>query len=136
MKIQFAKTFPLFIAVIAFILCAGTAFSQEDTDPKKRLKSGVAALGYIGGEAHDSYVIKAKEGQKMTVEITWEAEDGNRAEFSISRSANFFDGDLVNFGEESDQGRSWTRTAPKTADYFIYVVAHPTANYRITVRLH
>lgn len=135
MKFQSAKTFSLVITAVAVIFCASTAFSQEDPAPKKRLKSGVGAEGYIGGEAHDGYVIKAKKGQKMTVEISWKAEDDNRAEFSVSTSESFFDGELVNFGKESDQGKSWSGKIPKTDDYYIFVVAHPTANYTIKVRL-
>ncbi len=97
MKIQSAKTFPLFIAAIAIVFCASAAFSQDNSAPKKRLKHGVVAEGYIGGEAHDGYVIIATKGQKMTIELSWHVEDDNRAEFSVSTSASFFDGELVSF---------------------------------------
>jgi hypothetical protein len=75
--------------------------------------------GSIGGEAHDSYVIRARRGQKMTVRISWRSEDDNRADFSISRSPNFFGAEPVNFGEKSNDGKEWTNRIPTTGNYYI-----------------
>ncbi len=121
------------LSILLFI--TNTARAQNDTTPKKRLASPATAKGFIGGEAHDSYVIRARKGQKMSVQITWKREDNNRAEFTVSRSANFFNADSVKFGKESNKGKNWRGTVPTTANYYIYVVAHPTAKYTLKVTL-
>jgi len=92
--------------------------------------------GYIGGESHDSYVIRAGKGQTLSVQISWRRVADNRAEFTVRESPDFFDSTPVIFGAESHQGKQWRGTIPKTGDYYIYVVAHPTAHYtlRVSVR--
>ncbi|MEZ5344666.1 MAG: hypothetical protein R2681_03825 [Pyrinomonadaceae bacterium] len=126
----------LCFAAIVLSVCTGYSIAQETDRSPFRLTSGVAENGFIGGEAHDAYVIKAIKGQKMTVEISWKEDEGNRAEFSVSTSASFFDGESVGFGEATEEGTRWTGKIPETADYFIYVVAHPSADYTIKVRLN
>lgn len=121
------------VLTIAILAAAGSASAQADRTPKKRLTSSATVTGYIGGEAHDSYVIRAQKGRTMTVNISWRRRDNNRAEFSVSRSANFYSSSPVNFGTESNGGKRWRGKIPKTGDYYIYVVAHPTAKYTLTV---
>ena len=124
----------LVLVVPAILLIAPSFISaQSDTTPKKRLQNPSVTKGFVGGEAHDSYVINARQGQTMTVQISWRRKDNNRAEFTVSKSANFFNGAQVKFGKESDKGRRWSGKIPKTGNYYIYVVAHPTANYTIRV---
>lgn len=122
-------------AAIALVLAASTAWSQNDSTPKKRLHSPAAVRGIIGGEAHNSYVIKAKRGNRMTVEISWRKEADNRAEFTVSESKDFSSGEQAAFGKPSDRGRKWSGRVPRTQDYYIYVVGHPTAHYRLIVRV-
>lgn len=117
------------------LFAAGITWAQNDTTPKKRLNSPAKVTGFIGGEAHDSYLIRARRGQTMTVQISWKREDDNRAEFTVSRSANFFNADSVKFGKESNKGKTWRGKIPKTANYYIYIVAHPTAKYTLKVML-
>lgn len=122
------------IALTILILGASlSALAQVDRTPKKRLTSPAAARGYIGGEAHDSYVIRVQKGRTLTVNISWRRRDGNRAEFSLSRSANFYSSSPVNFGTESNGGKRWRGKIPRTGNYYIYVVAHPSANYTLKV---
>jgi len=125
----------LFIALATLLLAANATWAQEDTAPKKRLRSPATARGTIGGEAHDSYVIRARKGQRMTVRISWQRVDDNRAEFTVSESANFFNGPQVGFGKASNNSKRWSGKIPRTANYYIYVVAHPTAKYTLRVRL-
>lgn len=117
----------------ALLLAANVVWAQEDTTPKKRLRSPATASGVIGGEAHAGYVIRARKGQTMTVQITWRRKDDNRAEFTVSESSNFFNGGQVTFGKSSDKGKRWSGKIPRTKNYYIYVVAHPTANYTLSV---
>ena len=126
---------PLFVIVLTFVLfaAAGSVSAQTDVTPKKRLTSPATVKGYIGVEAHNSYVIRARKGQTLTVNISWRRVDDNRAEFSISRSANFYAGGLVKFGKTSNDGKRWSGKIPKTGNYYIYVVAYPTANYTLKV---
>lgn len=109
--------------------------AQDDGTPKKRIHSPAKVHSFIGGEAHDSYVIRARKGQVMTVEISWKRRGGNWADFSVSRSADFFSGDPLKYSGETDKGKRWSGKLPATGDYYIYVIAHPTAKYRLRVML-
>lgn len=133
MNIKIKRAF-LVLVVPAILLIAPSFISaQSDTTSKKLLRSPAAAKGFVGGEAHDSYIIHARKGQTMTVQISWRRKKNNRAEFTVSKSANFFRATQVKFGKASDKGRRWSGKIPKTGNYYIYVVAHPTANYTIRV---
>lgn len=125
----------VFALIVSAILLAAadSASAQADRTPKKRLTSPAAVKGYVGGEAHDSYVIRAQKGRTLTVNISWRRGANDRAEFSVSRSANFYTSSPVNFGGESNGGKRWRGKIPKTGNYYIYVVAHPTAKYTLRV---
>lgn len=122
----------LLLVTLAFLLLAAN-FTAAQGDTTKRLRSPATARGFVGGESHDGYVIHARKGQLMTVRIGWLREDDNRAEFSVSDSPDF--GGQVEFGRVSDKGRRWSGRIPATGDYYIYVVAHPTAQYKLKVRV-
>lgn len=125
-----------FVAVLFILLLIGDrTLAQEDATPKKKLRNPAIVNGRIGGESHDSYVIYAPKGRLMTVEISWTPEDGNNASFTISESSNFFSSSPIGFGKESEDGKRWVGRIPKTRNYYIYVVAHPVADYRLKVRL-
>jgi len=117
-------------------LAVSCAWTQEDTIPKKRLRTPAVATGFVGGESHDSYVIRAEKGRTLSVGISWQRVGGNQAQFTVSESPNFFDGAPATFGSESDRGRHWSGKVPKTGDLYIYVVAHPTARYTLRVTVH
>ena len=133
MRLKAQKGFLLGAVAATLILMAGGAFAQEDTAPKKRLRIPATAKGFIGGEAHDSYVIRAKKGQTLTVQLSWRREGDNGAEFTVRESPDFFSSEPVEFGKASADGRRWTGKIPKTRDYYIYVVAHPSAHYTLRV---
>jgi hypothetical protein len=129
----------LVLVALATLLLAPTniARGQEDI---QRLRSPATVRGFIGGESHDSYLIRASEGQTMTVQISWRREHhtelgDNHAEFFVSESPDY-DGDGQVKGKETDKGKRWSGKIPKTGNYYIYVNAHPTAHYtlRVTVR--
>jgi hypothetical protein len=128
----------LLVALATLLVAPNIARGQEDV---KRLHSPATVKGFIGGESHNSYVVRARQGQVMTVQISWRRErdnemSDNRAEFFVSESPRF-DGDgPVKFGKEFNQGKRWSGRIPKTGDYYLYVNAHPTAHYtlRVTVR--
>ena len=133
MRIKLKRPFWLLVALAFLLLTTSVAWAQSDTTPKKRLRSPATTKGFIGGESHDSYVIRARKGQTMTVQISWRRKDDNHAEFTISDSSNFFDAAQVPFGKVSDHGKRWSGKAPKTGSYYIYVVAHPTAHYTLSL---
>ena len=83
--------------------------------------------GFIGGESHDSYLVHATAGRKVTVRITSLA---NRAGFTVS-TTEF--GEAVPFGQATQNGNTWTGTVPQTGVFFISVVAHPTSRYTLRV---
>lgn len=135
MRPELRHAFRLFAVTAAVLLCAGLASARQDAAPKKRLRSPAAARGFIGGESHDGYVIRARRGRTMTVQIFWRREGDNRAEFTVSESPDFSGAEPVKFGTESNGGRRWTGRIPRTRDYYIYVVGHPAAHYTLTVRV-
>jgi hypothetical protein len=120
------------------MLVACVAAAQEDTTfkaitPKQRLQTPASVKGFAGGESHDSDVIRARRGQTMSVGISWRREGANRAEFTDSESPKAFTGEAVKFGRDVTNGRLWIGRIPKNGDYYIYVVAHPTAHYTLKV---
>ena len=133
MHVKLMRASLLLVAVATFFLAANITAAQENASPKKRLRSPATARGFIGGESNDGYVIRARRGQVMTVRISWRHVDDNRAEFSVSDSAEF--GGQVEFGKLTYSGRRWRGKIPQTGDYYIYVVAHPSARYILKVTL-
>ena len=126
----------LLLSVAAVLmLIAATAAAQDDTTPKKRLKSPQTVKGFIGGESHDSYVIRAARGHVLTIELSWRREGDNNAGFTISESPDFFGAEPVGFGEVSGNATGWHGKIPKTRDYYIYIVGHPVAHYTLKVRI-
>jgi len=127
------KKYFLFTVIAALMLITGGVSAQNDTTPKKRLRSPAAVKGFIGGESHDGYVIRARKGQTMIVQISWRREGDNHAEFMVSQSPDFSNAGQVVFGKVSGDGKRWTGKFPKTQDYYLYVGAHPTAHYTLKV---
>ena len=111
------------------------AGAQVEPSPARRLRRPATVRGFIGGESHDNYVIHARKGRIMTVRLSWRREGDNRAEFKVSESPDYFTGEPVKFGTESDDGKRWTGRIPRSGDYYIDVVAHPTAHYTLRVRV-
>jgi hypothetical protein len=132
-KIQ--KLLALAAMFVFVLLVADVIQAQPPEPPAKRLRNPAVVKGFIGGESHDSYVIRAAKGKTMTVQISWRHEGENEASFSVSDKPGFFEAEPVTFGEESDGGKRWTGKIPKTANYYIYVVAHPSARYTLRVTL-
>ena len=122
-----------FLAVTILFLATGAAQAQTDSVKKKRLQNRAAVKGFVGGEAHDSYVIRARKNQTIKVQISWTGGGDKKAQFVISKSDDFFAGDVLEGGSETYDGRTQTRKVPATGDYYIYVTAHPRAKYTLKV---
>jgi hypothetical protein len=120
-------------AVTILFLTAGAALAQIDSVKKKRLQSPATVKGFVGGESHDSYVIRARKNQTLKVQISWAGGGDKKAQFVISKSDDFFAGDLLGGGSETYDGKTQTRKVPATGDYYIYVTAYPTAKYTLKV---
>lgn len=141
LRLKLQKISLLLSVLAALLLTANIAAAQEDTTlkdttPKKRLSSQAIVKGFIGGESHDSYVIRASKGRTMIIQISWRREGDNRAEFTIRKSHNFFDSEPVKFGKESDNSRRWTGKIPRTGNYYIYVTGYPAAHYTLKVSVN
>ena len=126
MKIRLKWRSLFFVAIAMFLLTAQVARAQT---PKKRLRSPATVRGFVGGESMDNFVIRARKGRTMTVQISWRKEEDNTAGFSVSPDP---DGEQLP-GQESDGGKRWTGKIPKTGDYIISVTAHPSAHYKLRV---
>ncbi len=88
--------------------------------------------GTIGGESHDSYVIRVRKNQTLKVQIDWKEKGDRTAHFVVSRSDNFFAGDVIR-GISTYNEKNWHSKIKKTGDYYIYVTGHPMANYTLKV---
>jgi hypothetical protein len=111
----------------------GVAVAQVETSPPRRLRSPAPVSGFIGGESHDGYVVRARKGQTLRVRISWRREGDNRASFSVNESPDYYSAEPVKFGNESDNGKRWDGRVPRSGDYYIDVVAHPSAHYTLRV---
>jgi len=129
----------LFAVFATLLLSANIAWAQDNTT---RLRGPAAtARGFIGGESHDSYLIHARKGQTLTVHLSWRRHHDkilgdNKAEFWVGDLPDFDGEGEVKFGKRFANGKGWSGRLPKTADYYIYVTAHPSARYtlRVTVK--
>jgi hypothetical protein len=122
-----------FIWILVLLLCGLTRAQTES--PAKRILGSAIIKGFVGGESHDAYVIQAKQGQMLKMYFTWKPESNNSASFSISQSASFFTANPVSFGRFSSNQRRWVGKIPKSTNYYIFVVAHPTAAYTLWLKL-
>lgn len=121
----------VFVSVVLFVN-AVSAQMPTDTVEKVRLKNASTVTGTIGGESHDSYVIRVRKNQTLKVQITWKEKGDYTAHFVVSRSDNFFDGDVIR-GISTYNEKNWYSKIKKTGDYYIYVTGHPVANYTLKV---
>lgn len=119
-----------------FVAPADVAGRGVEISSPRRL-SGPASVrrGFIGGESHDGYVVRARKGQVMTVRLSWQPEGDTHASLAVSESPDFYSGKQVKFGTEDNDGQRWTGRVPKTGDYYLNVVAHPSAHYTLKVNL-
>ena len=130
----------LLLLLTPFMLTALVAVAQEsvspkDPTPKQRLRSHSTVKGFIGGESHDSYVIRGRKGQTLNVQISWQHDGENHCEFTVSESPDGYSGEPVPFGSFSNGEKRWTGKIPMTREYYIYVVAYPSAHYKLRVTL-
>lgn len=113
------------VATVIFV-SAANAQTPTDTIEKIRLKSPATVKGEIGGESHDSYVIRVRKGQTLKVQIDWKERGDRVAQFVVSHSSNFFDGDVIR-GISTYNEKNWYSKIKKTGDYYIYVTGHPVS---------
>jgi len=137
MRATLQQALLLLVPLTALLIAADSAWAREHM---QRLRSAAAVKGLIGGESHNSYVIRASKGQTLTVQISWRREHDpeigdNHAEFWVGELPDFDGNGEVNFGKESNEGKRWSGRIPKTGDYYIYVMAHPTAHYTLKVTI-
>lgn len=105
----------------------------EDSAPR-RLRSKTSVHGFVVGESHDAYVIRARKGQILTGRLSWRPEGDNQASLTVGESSDF-SGEPAKFGNGSHNDTKWIGKVPKTGDYYLYVMAHPSAHYTLKVSL-
>lgn len=130
------KPILILLAVAGLLFAADVAQAQLKPSPPKRVRSPAVVRGFIGGESHDFYVIRARKGQTLIVRLSWRREGDNQASFSVIDSPDYYSEEPVKFGRESNNGKLWVGRIPRSGDYYVDVVAHPSAHYtlRITVK--
>ena len=72
------------------------------------------------------YVIRARKGRTLVVRLSWRREADNWASFKVIESPDYYTAEPVKFGKESDNGKRWVGRIPKSGNYYIDVVAHPS----------
>ncbi len=128
-------------ALAITLLIVSFASAQEDT-PKQKLRSGVWIKGAVGGEAHQGYVIYARKGQTITLQISRRLPKGGNFNLTVSRKANFFEAEGVKFGKETSNQRflRWTGKATASGNYYFYLTGYNPndpfiTNYKLMVRV-
>jgi hypothetical protein len=120
------------ILAIAFALFLACAYGWDSGPVRLVFKENVsAARGHVGGESHDQYSIDLPAGAKVTIQLS---SRHNSAEFVLSTQSGFATAEPVRFGTANEARRLWTGTIRDTKTYYIYVTAHPSAQYRLQVR--
>jgi len=122
----------LVVAIVALFLSPDVTSGGWSATFGQRLISPATVRGLIGGESHDSYTIRVRQGRTMSVRLSWRPQGGNQAWFTVSESPDFFTAQQVGFGRVLNE-RAWTGQITQTRDYYIYVVAHPVAHYQLEV---
>jgi hypothetical protein len=118
--------------IMMLLLNVDSAQAQTETAKNVRLKNLATVKGEIGGESHASYVIRVRKNQTLKVQIDWKEKGDRVAQFVVSRSPDFFAGDVIR-GISTYNEKNWYSKIRKTGDYYIYVTAHPVANYTLKV---
>ena len=127
-KIKLAVSMILLMNVLAFLPLAQADGITKRIKFAKGKSSAVLANSVIRGD-EDTYLIRAKGGQKMSVKIS-----------SVERNAAFFiekpgGGFLENAGEGDDQ-TIWKGTLPGDGDYKIIVAGtRGNATYKLSVTI-
>jgi hypothetical protein len=90
----------------------------------KRGASSATLEGTVTISLPDTYVVGARAGQVMTVQLT-----------SPRKSVNFLVSSPVSTSLIADNTRSWTGPLPETGDYTIIVQADARATYTMTITI-
>lgn len=123
------------IIAVAVMFSMAVYVSAQPEYKAKRLRLPAAVKGVIGGEVQEHYVFRVRRGQRINIRISWIKEDDNNASFSVSGSRNFEDNKFIRSIRETNGGKNWTGIATATRDYYVYVVAHPSADYTLRVNV-
>lgn len=126
------RTLLLFLALAN----ASLAWPQEYT---RTLRSPAVVKSFIGGESHDLYLIHARQGKSLMVELSWKLEHDkelgdNHADFDIGGLPGFTQAPGLNSGRNRRR-TVWSGKVPRTDDYQIVVTAYPSAHYMLKVKI-
>lgn len=117
-------------ALILMFFAVKPAAAQEDTTPKKKLRSGITVADAVGGEGHNGYFIRVRKGQTISVQIARQVPRDGNFNLTVSRSANFFNAREVKFGKETSRQRwlGWKGKVPATGNYYFYLTGFAPAD--------
>lgn len=119
------------IITVALPLCA----PHGDTPASgELLRVPCRVTGYVGGESHDTYRIAVTKGERLEVRLDWRQSGRNRAEGALSADPDFGGGSPLSNGQWSRDGKRWTGTIDESGVLYLFVVAHPSAHYTVTIR--
>jgi len=113
-------------ALTVMLGAANEAAAQTDRQRAVRLRSGVAVRGFVGGEGRMGYVIRARRGQAIVVEISRAVPRDGNFNLTVSRSGDFMEAEAVRFGRETNTRRllRWTGRAPASGNYYFYLTGY------------
>ena len=129
----------IFTIFIGFaLLISGAAPLKAQTKVTVRFKAGTSSGTYNGslrGNRYVDYVLKATEGQNLTVRLT--RRTGETPYFNILRVA---DGEAI--ADDAREATEWTGNLPETREYIVRVyvakaarLANRSSAYRIAFKI-
>jgi hypothetical protein len=120
-----------------FVLFAAPLHAGEQAERVRILHAPSTVHGHVGGEAHDAYAYIGRKGEHLRVRLDWKAENGldgtSVAELTLS-ATGFDDAKPLASGTWSKDGRQWDGTLQRDGKVYLYVVAHPSARYALSIR--
>lgn len=126
---------------LGLFLVLGVSVIEADAQAKVtvRFKTGTnsgAYNGSVGGSNYTDYILKASEGQTLSVTLT--KRSGEPPYFNVLHA-----GSEVAIADDAREANSWTGRLPKSGTYAVRVyiakagrLANRTANYRITFKIN
>jgi len=115
--------------ILAFMmLFAVGAQAQEariSSETMRRVRPPVVIVDTIGGDSHNIYAVRLRKGQRLRLKIRNLTGNGSHVYFDTVWAITD-----KRFGKDISE-TEWSGVAPKTGDYWIRVVAYPTARYRL-----
>jgi len=124
------RLFMLSCLVVSLSLSTGVHAREKHA---RALQVPSSVRGFVGGESHDAYRFHGARGEHVGIRLASLRASAEGAEMIVSDSPTFGDAEPALGGTLSEDGAAWDGTLRRSGWLYIYVVAHPSAHYRLTI---